>query len=156
MSHVPPCPKLCLLISLSQPQQEKLRKCELICYLQYSHTKHIASNIWWWGGGGGGGWVEMNSGGIGGGVGRGGVGMMRSAFTVSQWQELEHQALIYKYLMAGVPVPPDLVLPIQKSFDSTSHRFFHHSSSKLQLFDHLFNPSFSFLSFSSFHFRKSL
>ncbi|KAA8533444.1 hypothetical protein F0562_031122 [Nyssa sinensis] len=49
-----------------------------------------------------------------------------SPFTVSQWQELEHQALIFKYLMAGLPVPPDLVLPIQKSFESMSARFFHH------------------------------
>ncbi|TKY67898.1 Growth-regulating factor 5 [Spatholobus suberectus] len=50
----------------------------------------------------------------------------RSPFTVSQWQELEHQALIFKYMVAGLPVPPDLVLPIQKSFDSISHGFFHH------------------------------
>ncbi|XP_057970015.1 growth-regulating factor 4-like isoform X2 [Malania oleifera] len=61
-----------------------------------------------------------------------GTGMaMRAAaspFTVSQWQELEHQALIFKYLMAGLPVPPDLVLPIQKSFESMSARFFHHPS----------------------------
>lgn len=50
----------------------------------------------------------------------------RSPFTVSQWQELEHQALIFKYMVAGLPVPPDLVLPIQKSFDSITHGFFHH------------------------------
>ncbi|XP_061353618.1 growth-regulating factor 5-like isoform X2 [Gastrolobium bilobum] len=50
----------------------------------------------------------------------------RSPFTVSQWQELEHQALIFKYMVAGLPVPPDLVLPIQKSFESISHSFFHH------------------------------
>ncbi|GMH19687.1 hypothetical protein Nepgr_021528 [Nepenthes gracilis] len=55
------------------------------------------------------------------------LGMMRgSPFTVSQWQELEHQALIYKYLMAGLPVPPDLIFPIQKSFESLSSGFFHH------------------------------
>ncbi|XP_044480995.1 growth-regulating factor 3-like [Mangifera indica] len=75
---------------------------------------------------------EMNCGGPGGGGSGGGVrtgiGLvgMRSPFTVSQWQELEHQALIFKYMMAGLPVPPDLVLPIQKSFDSISSRFFHH------------------------------
>ncbi|KAK8628035.1 hypothetical protein V6N13_063747 [Hibiscus sabdariffa] len=75
----------------------------------------------------------MNSGGGngggGGGGGSGGGGMMAvrpSPFTVSQYQELEHQALIFKYMMAGLPVPPDLVLPIQKSFESISHRFFHH------------------------------
>lgn len=54
----------------------------------------------------------------------------RSPFTLSQWQELEHQALIFKYMVAGLPVPPDLVLPIQKSFDSISQRFFHHPASK--------------------------
>ncbi|ESW03481.1 hypothetical protein PHAVU_011G017700 [Phaseolus vulgaris] len=43
----------------------------------------------------------------------------RSPFTVSQWEELEHQALIFKYMLAGLPVPHNLVLPIQKSF-------FHH------------------------------
>lgn len=59
------------------------------------------------------------------------MGMNRSPFTVSQWQELEHQALIFKYMMAGLPVPPDLVLPIQKSFESISHRFFHHPTSNL-------------------------
>ncbi|KAE8679028.1 Origin recognition complex subunit 3, putative isoform 1 [Hibiscus syriacus] len=48
-----------------------------------------------------------------------------SPFTVSQWQELKHQALIFKYMMAGLPVPSDLLLPIQKSFESISHRFFH-------------------------------
>ncbi|GMJ11330.1 hypothetical protein HRI_004802200 [Hibiscus trionum] len=74
----------------------------------------------------------MNSGGGGcggGGAESGGGGMvaMRSSspFTVSQWQELKHQALIFKYMMAGLPVPSDLLLPIQKSFESISHRFFH-------------------------------
>ncbi|KAE9606478.1 hypothetical protein Lal_00013991 [Lupinus albus] len=52
----------------------------------------------------------------------------RSPFTVSQWQELEHQALIYKYMMAGLPVPPDLVIPILNSFHSISmpQTFSHH------------------------------
>lgn len=56
------------------------------------------------------------------GMGLGGYGqqqqmqMQRGAgpvFTPAQWAELEQQALIYKYLMAGVPVPPDLLLPIR-------------------------------------------
>ncbi|RZC73947.1 hypothetical protein C5167_049427 [Papaver somniferum] len=54
------------------------------------------------------------------------VNVFRPPFTASQWQELEHQALIFKYLMAGLPVPPELVLPIKKSFESMSARFFHH------------------------------
>ncbi|KAJ0961196.1 hypothetical protein J5N97_000839 [Dioscorea zingiberensis] len=44
------------------------------------------------------------------------AGWRSPAFTASQWLELEHQALIYKYLMAGVPVPPDLLLSIRRSF----------------------------------------
>ncbi|KAI3996546.1 hypothetical protein MKX01_009378 [Papaver californicum] len=54
------------------------------------------------------------------------VNVFRPPFTASQWQELEHQALIFKYLMAGLPVPPELVFPIKKSFESMSARFFHH------------------------------
>uniref|UniRef100_A0A2P2KNJ9 Growth-regulating factor n=1 Tax=Rhizophora mucronata TaxID=61149 RepID=A0A2P2KNJ9_RHIMU len=72
----------------------------------------------------------MNSGGVAGGGLTSGVGTgvmgMKPPFTFSQWQELEHQALIFKYMIAGLPVPPELVLPIQKSFESISHRFFHH------------------------------
>ncbi|KAM0885184.1 hypothetical protein ACQ4PT_030528 [Festuca glaucescens] len=47
-------------------------------------------------------------------------------FTAAQYEELEHQALIYKYLVAGVPVPPDLLLPIRRGFDSLAARFYHH------------------------------
>ncbi|XP_010936937.1 growth-regulating factor 4 [Elaeis guineensis] len=39
----------------------------------------------------------------------------RYPFTESQWQELEHQALIFKYLAAGIPIPNDLILPIRRS-----------------------------------------
>ncbi|KAL0909709.1 hypothetical protein M5K25_020600 [Dendrobium thyrsiflorum] len=46
----------------------------------------------------------------------------RYPFTASQWQELEHQALIYKYIASGIPIPSDLILPIRRSFllDSTT------------------------------------
>ncbi|KAI4314554.1 hypothetical protein L6164_027449 [Bauhinia variegata] len=47
-------------------------------------------------------------------------------FTVAQWQELEHQALIFKYLKAGLPVPPDLLAPIRKSFQLMSAKIVHH------------------------------
>lgn len=40
-------------------------------------------------------------------------------FTATQWQELEHQALIYKYMTAGIPVPPDLLFSIKRSVDSS-------------------------------------
>lgn len=66
-------------------------------------------------------------------VAEGGAGGFRPPFTAMQWQELEHQALIYKYLVAGMAVPPDLVIPIRQSFDSISARFFHQSSCKKSL-----------------------
>ncbi|CAN6202163.1 unnamed protein product [Urochloa humidicola] len=43
----------------------------------------------------------------------GGGGGGRLLFTASQWRELEHQALIYKYMASGAPVPHDLVLPLR-------------------------------------------
>lgn len=57
----------------------------------------------------------------------------RSAFTAVQWQELEQQALIYKYMMAGLPVPPDLVVPIRRSLEALSATFFHHPACKTSL-----------------------
>lgn len=32
-------------------------------------------------------------------------------FTNAQWKELERQAMIYKYMMASLPVPPQLLFP---------------------------------------------
>ncbi|KAF0902574.1 hypothetical protein E2562_018070 [Oryza meyeriana var. granulata] len=43
----------------------------------------------------------------------GGGGGGRCLFTATQWQELEHQALIYKYMAVGAPVPPDLLLNLR-------------------------------------------
>ncbi|KAK8608306.1 hypothetical protein V6N13_023732 [Hibiscus sabdariffa] len=40
-------------------------------------------------------------------------------FTPNQWQELEHQALIFKYMVAGVPIPPQLLYSVKTSFDSS-------------------------------------
>ncbi|GJM86544.1 hypothetical protein PR202_ga02413 [Eleusine coracana subsp. coracana] len=48
------------------------------------------------------------------------------SFTPAQFEELEQQALIYKYLVAGVPVPPDLVVPIRRGLDSLATRFYGH------------------------------
>ncbi|PNT53383.1 hypothetical protein POPTR_001G082700v4 [Populus trichocarpa] len=39
----------------------------------------------------------------------------RVLFTAAQWQELERQTTIYKYMMASVPVPPELLIPITKN-----------------------------------------
>ncbi|OMP01747.1 Growth-regulating factor 5 [Corchorus olitorius] len=40
---------------------------------------------------------------------------VRGPFTPSQWIELEHQALIYKYITANVAVPSNLLIPLKKS-----------------------------------------
>ncbi|XP_042020352.1 growth-regulating factor 4-like isoform X1 [Salvia splendens] len=55
-------------------------------------------------------------------------------FTDVQWKELEQQAMIYKYMVAGLPVPPDLVTPIRHSFEG--------------LYAHLFNnPALGYCSY---------
>ncbi|KAJ8545967.1 hypothetical protein K7X08_018550 [Anisodus acutangulus] len=41
----------------------------------------------------------------------------RGPFTPSQWMELEHQALIYKHLVANVSVPHQLLIPLKKSLN---------------------------------------
>ncbi|KAH0849226.1 hypothetical protein HID58_091435 [Brassica napus] len=54
-----------------------------------------------------------------GGYGSGGMMMSmqgKGPFTLTQWAELEQQALIYKYITANVPVPSSLLISIQKSF----------------------------------------
>ncbi|KAK4743571.1 hypothetical protein SAY87_001572 [Trapa incisa] len=61
-----------------------------------------------------------SSGGVAGGSGG---GICWPPFTATQWQELEQQALIFKYLKAGVQVPPDLLAPIHRSLESISARF---------------------------------
>ncbi|CAK9140999.1 unnamed protein product [Ilex paraguariensis] len=47
------------------------------------------------------------------------TGRNRYPFTASQWQELEHQALIFKYMVSGMPIPPDLLFTIKRSLDSS-------------------------------------
>ncbi|KAL4284312.1 hypothetical protein GQ457_16G002490 [Hibiscus cannabinus] len=43
----------------------------------------------------------------------------RFPFTATQCQELEHQALIFKYVVSGNPIPPDLLFSIKRScFDT--------------------------------------
>ncbi|KAE8693371.1 Growth-regulating factor 8 [Hibiscus syriacus] len=36
-------------------------------------------------------------------------------FTLSQWNELKYQALIYKYITSNVPVPSNFLIPLKKS-----------------------------------------
>ena len=55
----------------------------------------------------------------------------RSLFTPNQWQELEQQALVFKYMVTGTPIPPDLIYSIKRSLDtSISSRIFPHPPSK--------------------------
>ncbi|KAM5559558.1 growth-regulating factor 3 [Rosa sericea] len=51
---------------------------------------------------------------------------MGSFFSMGQWQELELQALIFRYMLAGAAVPPELLQPIKRSL-LHSQFFFHHS-----------------------------
>ncbi|KAJ0458180.1 putative transcription factor interactor and regulator C3H-WRC/GRF family [Helianthus annuus] len=41
-------------------------------------------------------------------------------FTPSQWMELEHQALIYKYITANAIVPSNLLIPIRKALETAA------------------------------------
>ncbi|KAL7602848.1 growth-regulating factor 5 [Lactuca sativa] len=41
-------------------------------------------------------------------------------FTAAQWEELEQQALIYKYMVSGVPVPTHLILSVRRSLYNSS------------------------------------
>ncbi|KAJ4867121.1 Growth-regulating factor 4 [Raphanus sativus] len=51
---------------------------------------------------------------------------MGNFFTLAQWQELELQALIYRYMSAGASVPQELLIPIKKSLFHQSHLNFLH------------------------------
>lgn len=45
---------------------------------------------------------------------------VRGPFTPSQWLELEHQALIYKFIDAKAPIPSNLLIPFRRSIISPS------------------------------------
>ncbi|CAN1307960.1 Growth-regulating factor 5 [Linum perenne] len=55
----------------------------------------------------------------------------RFPFTANQWQELEHQALIFKYMVSGIPIPHDLLFTIKRTSSSSPSSSFLDSSSKL-------------------------
>uniref|UniRef100_A0A5B6YKB0 Growth-regulating factor n=1 Tax=Davidia involucrata TaxID=16924 RepID=A0A5B6YKB0_DAVIN len=54
-------------------------------------------------------------------------------FTSAQWKELERQAMIYKYMMASVPVPDDLLLPITRNLSAESQSSLGSGSSTFNL-----------------------
>lgn len=61
-------------------------------------------------------------------------------FTAVQWQELEHQTLIFKYLKYGLRVPPDLLAPIHRSLESMSTKFFQYPTCMKPKFSNLLPP----------------
>ena len=60
----------------------------------------------------------------------------RAPFTTGQWAELEHQALIFKYMMANVNVPQELLNPIRKSVATMNGLAGHHASNCKSIFIH--------------------
>ncbi|MFS7903708.1 putative transcription factor interactor and regulator C3H-WRC/GRF family [Helianthus anomalus] len=40
-----------------------------------------------------------------------------------QWMELEHQALIYKYITVNASIPSNLLIPIRKALEQRSSSF---------------------------------
>ncbi|KAG6520149.1 hypothetical protein ZIOFF_017183 [Zingiber officinale] len=80
-------------------------------------------------------------------------------FTEAQWQELEHQALILKYLIAGMPVPPELIVPIRRRFEALDGRYYHPSRKRSRPSSHHFALLFfcstsGFLSYYSYYGKK--
>lgn len=61
----------------------------------------------------------------------------RQAFTISQLQELELQALIFNYMALGIPIPSHLIFPFRRSFGLDP--FSLHSSSKFFNFLHKYH-----------------
>ncbi|KAJ0787999.1 putative transcription factor interactor and regulator C3H-WRC/GRF family [Helianthus annuus] len=51
---------------------------------------------------------------------RGVLAGVRGPFTASQWMELEHQALIYKYITVNAPIPSNLLIPIRKALETAA------------------------------------
>ncbi|XP_076893143.1 growth-regulating factor 1-like [Bidens hawaiensis] len=45
---------------------------------------------------------------------------LRGPFTPTQWMELEHQALIYKYITVNAPIPSNLLIPIRKALETAA------------------------------------
>lgn len=85
---------------------------------------------------------------------------MGSYFSLTQWQELELQALIYRYMLAGAAVPPELLHPIKKSLlhspyflhDPLQHHYpqYYPAACEFLIFRHLISfSSFNYLSMAT-------
>lgn len=82
---------------------------------------------------------------------QGAMARVRGPFTPSQWIELEHQALIYKYLAANSPVPHSLLIPIRRSLTSPYSPAYFGSSTCKPRNGKGSRSTECFLGFSSFH-----
>ncbi|MFS7964727.1 putative transcription factor interactor and regulator C3H-WRC/GRF family [Helianthus anomalus] len=51
---------------------------------------------------------------------RGVLAGVRGPFTASQWMELEHQSLSYKYITVNAPIPSNLLIPIRKALETAA------------------------------------
>uniref|UniRef100_A0A0E0A481 Growth-regulating factor n=1 Tax=Oryza glumipatula TaxID=40148 RepID=A0A0E0A481_9ORYZ len=69
-----------------------------------------------------------------------------AVFTAAQWAELEQQALIYKYLVAGVPVPGDLLLPI-RPHSSAAATYSFANPAAAPFYHHHHHPSLSYYAY---------
>lgn len=78
---------------------------------------------------------------------------VKGPFTPSQWMELEHQALIYKYITANYPVPSNLLNPIKKALESARFSSFSGANMKSCKFAFwsLINSSLFFICSSYIH-----
>ncbi|KAL5558704.1 hypothetical protein UlMin_034915 [Ulmus minor] len=99
------------MLSFSSPKVESSQNATLLPCFQNALAAYNRS-------------TGYNSGGLNGAIMHGAVTGPRGPFTPSQWMELEHQALIYKYINANVPVPTNLLIPIRKAFDSAAFSAF--------------------------------
>ena len=70
----------------------------------------------------------------------GALAAVRGPFTPSQWMELEHQALIYKYLTTNMPIPSNLVIPIRKALDSVGFSSFPGGLLRPNTWKYFFSP----------------
>ncbi|RRT68264.1 hypothetical protein B296_00037039 [Ensete ventricosum] len=57
----------------------------------------------------------------------------RPPFTASQLEELRVQVLIFKHILMGVPVPPELLLLVRRSLEAMAARLYHHPACKIAL-----------------------
>ncbi|XWS21322.1 hypothetical protein CRYUN_Cryun30bG0045700 [Craigia yunnanensis] len=98
------------MLSFSAPKSEALsvdRSSQIVTFPYFHHTSPAYTRN-----------TGYNTGGFNGANMQGVLAGAGGPFIPSQWMELEHQALIYKYITANVPIPSNLLIPIRKALDS--------------------------------------